>query len=73
MGAIPTPSFLDLGAPACTCATAAEEIKASGLRITGIGGDLSTKAEEVAWLVRMRSRFHQTNQLIADPMEDLSR
>jgi hypothetical protein len=50
MGAVPTPSFLDLGARACTCATAAEEIKASGLRVTGIGGDLSTEAEEVASL-----------------------
>jgi 2-dehydropantoate 2-reductase len=29
-------------------ATAAEEIKASGLRVTGIGGDLSTDAREVA-------------------------
>ena len=29
-------------------ATAAEEIKASGLRVTGIGGDLSTEAGEVA-------------------------
>ena len=30
--------------------TAAEEIKASGLRVTGIGGDLSTEAREVASL-----------------------
>ena len=29
-------------------ATSAEKIKASGLRITGIGGDLSIEAEEVA-------------------------
>ncbi len=29
-------------------AKAAEEIKASGLRVTGIGGDLSTEAAEVA-------------------------
>src|SRR5580698_8677482 len=31
-------------------ATAAEEIKASGLRVTGIGGDLFTEAGEVASL-----------------------
>ena len=31
-------------------ATAAEEIKAFGLRVTGIGGDLSAEAEEVASL-----------------------
>jgi len=43
-------SFLGLGSRACTCATAAEEIKASGLRVKGIGGDLSTEAEEVASL-----------------------
>jgi len=32
-------------------AKAAEEIKASGLRVTGVGGDLSTEARDVARLV----------------------
>jgi len=33
-------------------ATAGEEIKASGLHVTGIGGDLSTEAGEVASLAK---------------------
>ena len=39
-------------------ATAAEEFKASGLRVTGIGGDLSAEAEEVGSLAEIPFRGH---------------
>jgi 2-dehydropantoate 2-reductase len=54
LGGIIGARFLAVGASvslATRNATSAEEIKASGLRVTGIGGDLSTEAGAVAPLV----------------------
>jgi 2-dehydropantoate 2-reductase len=51
LGGIIGARLLAIGASvslATRSATAAEEIKASGLRVTGIGGDLSVETREVA-------------------------